>query len=217
MAGRSGWVRSRLFVALVGGVFGALLMLGMLVVGIGLGTGGFFGQAGTSGAGPSATPSASPERPTPAASSPGPESPSASPSPSPWPGEPDGTVHIVGNVELEVCRTGCTKFFDLDRNRGTVIAGQPETDVSATADGLGMQNQAQVAAWRGSEPPTLADCRGIPDPAWTVPLIGAESFDEGSSFCVRTDQGRYGYLQPQRSGTNEYRFYYVLWEHPDDP
>lgn len=212
----SRWIRSRLFIALVAGASGALLMFVMLVLGVSLGTGVFSTGDGTAGAGPTATGPGSPTPTGPPSPLPVTASPSTSPSPSPWPGEPDGTVHIVGNVELEVCRTGCTKFFDLDRNRGTVIAGQPETDVSATADGLGMQNQAQVAAWRRSEPPTLADCRGVPDPAWTVPLIEAERFDQGSSFCVRTDQDRYGYLQPQRSGTNEYRFYYVLWTHPDD-
>jgi hypothetical protein len=210
----SGRLRSRLSVALFAAVLGALLMLGMVVLGIGLGTGVFSPPGDT--AGPTADGSVAPTPTTTASSSPASPSPTASPSPSPWPGEPDGTVYIVGNVELEVCNTGCTKFFDLDRNRGTVIAGQPETDVSATLDGLGMQNRAQVAAWGNREPPDLADCRAIADPAWTVPLVEVRSFEEGSSFCVRTDQDRYGYLQPQRSGVNEYRFYYVLWAHPDD-
>lgn len=209
----SRWIRSRLFIALVAGVSGAVLMLVMLVLGISFGTGVFATGGGTAGAGPTAT---RPGSPAPTVPAPPPASPSASPSPSPWPGEPDGIVHIVGNVELEVCRTGCTKFFDLDRNQGTVIAGQPETDVSATAAGLGMQNQAQVAVWRRSEPPTLAGCRALADPAWTVPLIEADRFDAGSTFCVRTDRDRYGYLQPQRGGVDEYHFYYVLWEHPDD-
>lgn len=215
--GQPGWLRSRWLLALTAGLLGALLMLV-----IGLGTGVFPTSAGSSGASPAASPTASPSgsptRAAPPSISPAVVSPPAgSPTPSPWPGEPEGTVYIVGNVELEVCRTGCTKFFDLDQNRGSVIAGQPETDVSATPDGLGIQNRAQVAAWDDREPPTLADCRGIRDPAWTVPLIEEDSFEEGSSFCVRTDQDRYGYLQPQQSGVNEYRFYYVLWTHPEDP
>jgi serine/threonine protein kinase len=139
----------------------------------------------------------------------------------PWPGEPAGSIYQTGSVEMNTSDDG--QRFDLDKNESVwVFLSGRGVDVEwREEDGVGAQNGAAFSRQEGNRAPNLSDCRGIREDRWE-PFIDISRFEKPSMFCVRSDEGRYGYLHARRvtfydSGSvRNYRFSFVLWKMPGD-
>lgn len=148
-----------------------------------------------------------------------------SPAASAWPGEPAGTRYEGASSSLAYQAGWTTKgALDLEtRSTGLLdndgTAYDSDMDLVAAADGLGGQG-ARFAPWEGAETPNLQQCRDLPDDTWTE-LIGMKSFAKPSTYCVQSNENRFGRLTTRAVSTSSYEettytFSYVLWKKPND-
>jgi hypothetical protein len=117
-----------------------------------------------------------------------------------------GTVSNAGIV---------SNSFDLDTNDEQMGEGDSEVDLVGGGDGLGTANGAVISARLGGRP-SLNTCASIATQDWET-RMNIEDFELTSFYCVRSSEGRYGYLETTgRGGTWNMHFSYVLWEHVGD-
>lgn len=147
-------------------------------------------------------------------------SPQAEMSPA-WPGEPAGSIFTTGNPALQPASDG---NLDYEENDLTAhMYATSEYDVEAGDDGLGAINGAAFAPAPGRSKPTLKACRSIAEGAW-VASIDVERFNAPSTFCVRSQEQRLGYLttrgvrywSEKKGNVRELSFTFVLWKKPGD-
>jgi hypothetical protein len=94
-------------------------------------------------------------------------------------------------------------------------------DFVVFADGLGGNGGTVFVRWPGTGRPLLSDCAAKPAPEWS-PHVPTTEVAAGATFCVISDQGRYGYILIQRAtssrdgGLNDVSLNFLLWKKQSD-
>ncbi|MFF0486670.1 hypothetical protein [Streptomyces sp. NPDC004435] len=120
-----------------------------------------------------------------------------------------GQVRWAGGVRLDV-----DTYQDLDDEpsggRGSASSSEPATDLRVELSRLTFKPGAGAASWPGPpERPDRSTCSALLQPLSTQETV---PLPDGTVWCFRTVQGRYGFLQVKRADLHALTLDVTVWE-----
>ncbi|MFF9149484.1 hypothetical protein ACF1BN_32060 [Streptomyces sp. NPDC014861] len=124
-------------------------------------------------------------------------------------GDDTGGVRWSGGVRLDV-----DTYQDLDDQpsggRGSASSGEPEADLRVQLRRLTFKPGAGASSWPGPpERPARSTCSALLQPLSTQETV---PLPDGTVWCFRTVQGRYGFLQVKRVDLHALTVDVTVWE-----
>lgn len=109
----------------------------------------------------------------------------------------DADQYMAGDITLDAGEEQ-EYSYAADLDTGEVVSynvsSEPATDIQVTPNSLAGINGGTLALWEQTTPPTSDDCSALPGKAYST-SVHMSRLDEGAMLCVKTNDGRFGFLR----------------------